>query len=217
MGLSIEAVLDKVRTVLPRSRLPVTRKVEPLHPPSPAVKKGSDTSKETMRIRESVNRRAHTIAHNVRQTGEQKYGLMWAQGYAVLPDGRTAFLQQQQDKLGRNETLGISIPCSPGVQQSIDIRYDLRYRHDFINSFEVRQENGTPVTSYCVHDCPDGGRRIPTGLMLYEIVGPVDEILQIVEGASENIVWKKPGSVPELSPVRTSGVLQAGEQVIILQ
>jgi hypothetical protein len=211
MGLSVESLMDKV--------------IEPFFPLRSIRKKGepsspvftdalrSDTSAETRMLLSLIARKAYATAYNVRQTGEQPHGPMWAQGYVELSDGRTALLQQQQDELYRGETLEIAIDPSSDSPYHVHVRYNLRPEYNFINTFEVWRKNHTPVI---VYDRMNARRLDPACLRLCDIVHPVSKILEMVHSASENIEWKKPAFVPEFSPTRISGVLQAG-QVITLQ
>lgn len=144
-------------------------------------------------LQSSIEEKAHRIARNVRDHGEQEFGPMWAQGYAVLPDGRKVFLQQSQDGAQAGETLEINILDTPNCHNRIHIRYDLNGNE--INTFEIQQEDGKPIIAYWIYDRPNLRTRVPANLSLRNIVGLVEEILQSVEIASNEIIWMNPGSM----------------------
>lgn len=134
-----------------------------------------------------------------------------------MPDGRIVFLQQSLDKVPVGEVLVTNIPAlvidilsSANDPYSIHIHYDLsrdvintyEMRHedskpnnlsrDVINTYEMRQEDSKPIIAYGIHDRPYLRTRVPANLTFRNIVGPVEEILQSVEIASNKIMWKKP-------------------------
>jgi hypothetical protein len=150
-----------------------------------------DVSSEQITLPTSIKERAHTIAENVRKYGEQKFGPMWAQGYAVLPDDRIVFLQQS---IGASpidhEVLEINLPNTPN-KGSIHIQYDLRL--DKINTYESRfRDWNTEIL--IVYDRLACGSRIPKDVTFRDIDWRVKDILQSVEIASNKIMWKEPDS-----------------------
>ncbi len=152
------------------------------NPHSPiGVVSGVSTEQEALT---SIQEKARKIAGNVRNYGIQKFGPVWAQRYAVLPDGRTVFLQQSLGEAQVREALIINIQPTandPGIQ----IRYDLG--RDEINTYEERKD-GKLTIAYGIYDQPDHRTRVPEDLTLRDIVRPVKEILQLVEIASNKIV-----------------------------
>lgn len=171
--------------------VPVIRKVFHVENKRPSFNAGQAVdSHEQIALRNSIKKKAHIIAGNVRNYGEQKFGPMWAQGYAVLLDGRIVFLQQSLGEIQVGETLEINIPPTTNDPYSIHIRYDLG--RDEINTYEMRQEDSEPIIAYGIYDRPNYTTEVATNLMLHDILVPVDEILQSVEVVSNRITWTQP-------------------------
>lgn len=171
----------------------MVRKLYPEKNPYPLIRVVSDVSTEQealQALRTSIKERAHTIAENVRNYGIQEFGPIWAQGYAVLSDGRIVFLQQSIGEAQVREALIINIQPTAN-DPGIHIRYDLR--RDEINTYK-EWKDGKLTIAYGIYDQPDYRTRFPKDLTLRDIVRPVKEILQLVEIASNKIVWTKPES-----------------------
>ena len=151
-----------------------------------------DVFTEQIALPASIKDIAHTIAENVRKYGEQKFGPMWAQGYAVLPDDRIVFLQQS---IGASpidhEVLEINIPHTPNDPCSIHIQYDLRL--DKINTYKSEFQSGN-TKILIVYNRLAYESRIPKDITFRNIVEPVKKIFQLVEIASNKIIWKEPDS-----------------------
>ena len=168
MSLSLEGLrLDMQRIFLPKTKHPCAN----LFP-------------EQMTLI-SIKDMAHTIAGNVRGLGKQKFGPMWAEGYVQLSDGRMAFLQESQEKTGIDGALVMNI--SPDDNNSdINIRYDLS--SDEVVSYEKRQRDLKKITKYEKNPDLSWGSE---NLKLCDVVGPIEETLQLVQIASNNIKFGK--------------------------
>ncbi len=138
----------------------------------------------------SVKRNAQRIARNVRRFGEKKFGPMWAKGYAVLPDGRTVFLQQSQQQDKADNELLLDISDSSRIFYKVNLRYELG--RDKINRYRMLGPEDKPITAYWEYDYPDLGTRVPANLKFKDILEPVGTILEAVEKASKSISWTKP-------------------------
>ncbi len=170
--------------------LRVVRKIFHTEKNPPPIGVVSDVSTEQRALQRSIKEQARIIADSVRNGGEQQFGPMWAQGYTVLSDGRTAFLQQSLGEAQVGEALVINIPPTAYDLYSIHIRYDLG--RDEIITYETRQEDGEPINAYMIYDQPGLKTRVPENLTLPDIVAPVENFLRSVAIASNTIMWNKP-------------------------
>jgi hypothetical protein len=150
----------------------------------------SDDSPVTKAKLWMISSRAHLIAYNVRYPSKQ-LGTIRTQGYVSLEDGRTAFLKRSQDESNRDDVLEIHIGFSSDFQYFIHAVYNLT--EDDINAFDIRRLDHSPVV---VYDRFNAGRCDPAGLTRSNFVKRVDEMLGMVETASEHIEEKMPASTP---------------------
>lgn len=183
MTRTSESIVSRCRNFIKRGRQ--------LTPP-PDLIKGSDEQDKLMNV---IQENAHLIGNRVRTNGQQRYGPMWAEGHARLPDGRDVFLQQSLTEGAQHGVLEINILAASGHDaSSVHIRYDLE--DDDICTYEARQGE-EPTILYSRHD-PQADR-IPGRLLFPEIIRPAEHIFSLVEVASNVITW--PQQIP---PVTTA-------------